>query len=121
MTDVTGFGLLGHLLEVCEGSNLSAEINYASVPLIKNLQHYVSKFIYPDNTMRNWQSYETKVDGIGSDSLLTLCDPQTSGGMLVCVDQAYANEFESLVGEIHHHVVPIGKLIDKAEKVVFVR
>lgn len=60
MTDITGFGLLGHLIEVCEGSKLSAELNYAAVPLIHNLQAYLSKYIYPDNTMRNWQGYEKK-------------------------------------------------------------
>jgi selenide,water dikinase len=121
MTDVTGFGLLGHLIEVCEGSDLSAEINYSNIPLLKNLQHYISKFIYPDNTMRNWQSYEKKVDGIGSDSLLTLCDPQTSGGMLVCVNPAHAAEFESLNKENHRELVPIGRLIQKSEKVVLIR
>lgn len=60
MTDITGFGLLGHLIEVCEGSGVSAEMEYQQIPLIRNLQSYLSKFIYPDNTMRNWQSYEKK-------------------------------------------------------------
>jgi selenide,water dikinase len=121
MTDVTGFGLLGHLLEVCEGSGLSAEINYANVPLIKNLQHYVSKFIYPDNTMRNWQSYEKKVDGIGSDSLLTLCDPQTSGGLLVCVTERERSLFEDTAKSMDLELEPIGRLIKQAEKAVYVR
>ncbi len=94
MTDVTGFGLLGHLLEICEGSRLSAEVNYTLVPLIKNLNHYIAQMIYPDNTMRNWQSYQAKVKGIGSESLLTLCDPQTSGGLLVCVQHEKTNAFE---------------------------
>jgi len=99
MTDVTGFGLLGHLIEVCEGSNLSAEIEYAKIPLIKNLAYYTSKMIYPDNTMRNWQSYEKKVSGIGAESLLTLCDPQTSGGLLVCVERERKKDFESLLSK----------------------
>ncbi|MBX2900236.1 MAG: selenide, water dikinase SelD [Cyclobacteriaceae bacterium] len=94
LTDVTGFGLLGHLIEVCEGSRLSAQLNYSEIPLLSNLKAYVAKFIYPDNTMRNWQGYEPKVKGIGSESLLTLCDPQTSGGLLVCVDSRYQQEFE---------------------------
>jgi selenide,water dikinase len=95
LTDVTGFGLLGHLVEVCEGSDLSAQIDYAKIPLLKNISYYSSKMIYPDNTMRNWSSYQSKVSGIGAESLLTLCDPQTSGGLLVCVDANHASSFES--------------------------
>lgn len=113
MTDVTGFGLLGHLLEVCEGSKLSAEINYSKIPLIRNLSSYTTKMIYPDNTMRNWQSFEGKVTGIGSESLLTLCDPQTSGGLLVCVDANHAETFERKASEHALSLKPFGKLVDK--------
>lgn len=116
MTDITGFGLLGHLLEVCEGSNVSAAIEYSKIPLLENLDFYTSKFIYPDNTMRNWQSYEKKVWGIGAESLLTLCDPQTSGGLLVCVDAAYATEFEKQFG-----LKPFGELVPKKDVVVEIR
>jgi selenide,water dikinase len=70
--------------------------------------------IYPDNTMRNWQSFEGKVTGIGSESLLTLCDPQTSGGLLVCVDANHAAEFERKVNEQKLSLRTFGKLIDKA-------
>lgn len=108
LTDITGFGLLGHLIEVCEGTGVSAELNYEQVPLMRNLQPYVSKFIYPDNTMRNWQSYEKKVQNIGSESLLTLCDPQTSGGLLVCVDPDFQQVFEA-----KFKLKPIGKLLNK--------
>jgi len=108
LTDITGFGLLGHLIEVCEGSRVSAELNYEQVPIIRNLQAYVGKFIYPDNTMRNWQSYEKKVKNIGSESLLTLCDPQTSGGLLVCVDSNFQQAFESTF-----KLKPIGRLLNQ--------
>ncbi|HEU5290065.1 MAG TPA: selenide, water dikinase SelD [Cyclobacteriaceae bacterium] len=121
MTDITGFGLLGHLIEVCEGSNLSAEIEYAKVPLVKNLSHYLSKFIYPDNTMRNWQSYEKKVSGIGAESLLTLCDPQTSGGLLACVEESKAEEFESLMKASGQALKPFGRLTEKTDFVVQVK
>lgn len=120
LTDVTGFGLLGHLLEVCEGSELSAEIEYAKIPLLKNINSYTSKFIYPDNTMRNWQGYEKKVSGIGAESLLTLCDPQTSGGLLVCVEGDHASEFEKLTASIGHVLKPIGRMTEKKEHVVTV-
>lgn len=110
LTDVTGFGLLGHLLEVCEGSGLSAEIEYAKMPLLRNLEAYTSKFIYPDNTMRNWQGYEKKVSGIGAESLLTLCDPQTSGGLLVCVEEKFSAEFES-----RFDLRPVGRMTARQE------
>lgn len=113
MTDVTGFGLLGHLLEVCEGSNLTAEIEYSKIPMLSNIAHYTSKMIYPDNTMRNWQSYDKKVSGIGSESLLTLCDPQTSGGLLVCVDHDYAHEFYKRMDERGMPLEPFGRLTEK--------
>jgi len=113
MTDITGFGLLGHLLEVCEGSGLSAEIEYTKIPLINNLQYYTSKMIYPDNTMRNWQSYEKKVEGIGAESLLTLCDPQTSGGLLVCIEGHKASDFEKVVQKNGMELKPFGRLSSK--------
>lgn len=112
MTDVTGFGLLGHLLEICEGSKTSAEIFYDKVPLLNNLKNYTSRMIYPDNTMRNWQSFEKKVSGIGAESLLTLCDPQTNGGLLVCVDCAKAIDFEIFMNRFNGVFWKIG-ILDK--------
>jgi selenide,water dikinase len=118
MTDITGFGLLGHLIEVCEGSGCSAELDYAKVPLIKNLGHYLSKMIYPDNTMRNWQSYDKKVNGIGAESLLTLCDPQTSGGLLVTIPKAKSTDFEKLCNAKGLNIGPIGRIVKKNDHVV---
>lgn len=121
MTDITGFGLLGHLLEVCEGSNLSAEINYSSIPLIDNLQYYTGKFIYPDNTMRNWQSFESKVEGIGSESLLTLCDPQTSGGLLISAAAEHEDELEHFFADRKIFAWRIGSLVPATDKVVTIK
>jgi selenide, water dikinase len=118
MTDVTGFGLLGHLIEMCEGSGLSAEIEYSKIPLIKNISHYASKMIYPDGTMRNWKSFDGKVAGIGSESLLTLCDPQTSGGLLVAVEPSYENDFLSLAKQHSLYLISIGEL--KAKNSTFI-
>lgn len=121
LTDVTGFGLLGHLLEVCEGSGLSAELAYEKIPLLNNLNSYTSKFIYPDNTMRNWQGYEKKVSGIGAESLLTLCDPQTSGGLLVCVEEDSADKFEQFAAARGLDLKPIGRMTAKKEWTIQVR
>jgi selenide,water dikinase len=117
MTDVTGFGLLGHLLEVCEGSGLGAAIDYSRVPLLKNIGHYASSMIYPDNTFRNWNSYQNKVEGVGSESLLTLCDPQTSGGLLICVARNSSAEFESLAASHGLTLIPFGELTQGSDKI----
>lgn len=118
MTDITGFGLLGHLLEVCEGSNLGASIHYTDVPLLKNIAHYASNMIYPDNTMRNWNSYQDKIEGIGSESFLTLSDPQTSGGLLVCVDPAAQTAFEELCHSHNLALKPFGKMAEIESKTI---
>lgn len=121
MTDVTGFGLLGHLIEVCEGSQLSAELDYAAVPLLSSARHYAARMIYPDNTMRNWSSYQHKVEGIGSESLLTLCDPQTSGGLLVCVKEPDSKNVETLLKEHGIPVHRVGRMLPKADKLIYIR
>lgn len=86
MTDVTGFGLLGHLLEICEGSGLSAQININAVPLLDNLDYYIEKNCIPGGTYRNWKSYGAKIGAVTEFGKLVLADPQTSGGLLVAVD-----------------------------------
>ena len=85
LTDVTGFGLLGHLAEVCEGSGLTAEIDFAKVPRLPAAEYYRQQGAVPGGTVRNWASYGHKVGPITDEQRTWLCDPQTSGGLLVCV------------------------------------
>ncbi|MEI6815664.1 MAG: selenide, water dikinase SelD [Bacteroidota bacterium] len=118
LTDVTGFGLLGHLIEMAEGSNLCAELHYPSVPMIKDLDFYIKQYCYPGNVTRNWGSYEKKVTGIDGNSLITLCDPQTSGGLLIAVNPDSLNEFHALMKEFDLSEItktPIGKLVAPSE------
>ncbi|UOQ54527.1 selenide, water dikinase SelD [Hymenobacter cellulosivorans] len=86
MTDVTGFGLLGHLAEVCEGSNLTAEVEFSKVPLLAEAEQYRQQKAVPGGTVRNWDSYGHKIGEITDEQRQWLCDPQTSGGLLVCVE-----------------------------------
>jgi len=120
LTDVTGFGLLGHLIEMCEGSNLSAEIDYSKVPLLNGVKDLCAKFVYADNTMRNWKAFENKTNGIGSESLLTLCDPQTSGGLLIAVNKNSASEFLELAAKNNFQLQSIGRFLSKKEKAVYI-
>lgn len=98
MTDVTGFGLLGHLSEMCEASNLTAHITFEKVPFLdKNiLDYYLEKKCIPGGTIRNFDSYGHKINPISDYKRNLLADPQTSGGLLVAVESEFENDFLEL-------------------------
>jgi selenide,water dikinase len=85
MTDVTGFGLAGHLLELCKGSGLTAELNFQDIPYIEEARELAAQFVLPDNAMRNWNAYETELELRNQDAFPWLVDPQTNGGLLLAV------------------------------------
>ena len=85
MTDVTGFGLLGHLCEMCEGSQLNARISFEHVPILEAVEGYRREGCIPGGTQRNFDSYGHKIGRISEEQKQILCDPQTSGGLLVAV------------------------------------
>lgn len=118
MTDVTGFGLLGHLIEMCEGASLSAEIDLFKLPLIDGIQEYINQFIFPDNTYRNWNAYSTKTKGVVGMDLVKLCDPQTSGGLMIAVDIAHATKFEEAMKNQNQVIWQIGRFKEKCDFVV---
>lgn len=121
MTDVTGFGLLGHLTEVCEGSGLSASIRFGDVPRFDFLDEYLSQKSTPGGTQRNWESYGSKVSSIDEQQRNVLADPQTSGGLLVCVDPANAGEFESIAkAEFGLNLKPFGSLKEPSKTLITV-
>jgi len=111
MTDVTGFGLLGHLLEVCEGSNLSAILDYNKIPVFDSAIEYIDKRNIPGGTKRNWESYGEKVSIPDDFNIQTiLCDAQTSGGLLIAVKEENANEVQQILKEEKLYNEPIGVL-----------
>ena len=87
MTDVTGFGLLGHLLEMCQGSGLKATIHFNAVPLLDHLSLYLEKNCIPGGTYRNWKSYGQYIGTITEYQKIILADPQTSGGLMIAVEK----------------------------------
>ena len=119
MTDVTGFGLLGHLIEMTEGSHLSAIVNFSSVPLLcEGLVEYVLEGSVPGGTNRNWDSYGHKVH-FGNNENATyqkniLADPQTSGGLLISVQKEGLEEVIALLTEhgLSKYTQPIGEMVD---------
>jgi selenide,water dikinase len=117
MTDVTGFGLLGHLIEMAEGSGLSATIEFNQVPLIsKRLIEYVEMGAVPGGTNRNWDSYghKVKLENNNAESLYKniLADPQTSGGLLISVGRDSLEEVISVLNEygLSDRTTPIGEM-----------
>ena len=100
MTDVTGFGLLGHLLEMCRGARLGARISMAAIPLLDDVANLAASGFVTGASARNWASYGDEVrlapqlEGLAR---ILLCDPQTSGGLLVaCTRDAVDSVVETL-------------------------
>ena len=127
MTDVTGFGLLGHLIEMAEGSGLSAEIYYDKLPVAAGVKEYISQRIFPDATTRNWSSYSNKVKfekGVNVMEAFTLLpDPQTNGGLLISVKPGAIATIETLLidNNLKEFIIPVGLLKKQEEKIVFVK
>jgi selenide,water dikinase len=105
MTDVTGFGLLGHLTEMCEASGLIARIDFEKVPVIPGLSIYLEQNCIPGGTVRNWSSYGNKVKLSDENQRDILADPQTSGGLLIAVAPEAVEEVEAL---LRAHQLPPG-------------
>ena len=127
MTDVTGFGLAGHLIEMAEGSGLSAELHYSQVGICEGAKEYLAKRIIPDATYRNWNSYGKKVDFEKDVNVMeafsTLPDPQTNGGLLIAVDPEYISDIEEVFNQagLQDFYKPIGKFTAKQDKVILVK
>jgi len=127
MTDVTGFGLFGHLIEMAEGSGLSAEIYYDKIPVADGVKEYISQRIFPDATTRNWSSYSDKIKfekGVNVMEAFTLLpDPQTNGGLLISVKENAKDEVIDLFKKegLEKFIEPIGKFISRGEKMIEVK
>lgn len=126
MTDVTGFGLLGHLIEMAEGSGLSATLEYSAVPVLPSAKEYLAQRIVPDATYRNWNSYSSKVafaPGVNvMEAFNLLPDPQTNGGLLISVAPDAVDAVKAVLtgSGLELHTTPIGRMTASAEKLITV-
>ena len=120
LTDVTGFGLLGHLTEMAEGSGLSAEIQFDDVPRLEVVDTYLAQNCVPGGTHRNWDSYGHKIAELTDNQCHILADPQTSGGLLIAVEPHCTVEFERMATENGFELKAFGKMVAKRELVVYV-
>lgn len=118
MTDVTGFGLLGHLTEMCEGSQLSAQIRFEDVPRIPDLEYYLNENCFPGGTNRNWNSYGAGVTLENEEQRILLCDPQTSGGLLLAVRKDAVEQVEELLMEYNVPAQSFGQLVAKRAQLI---
>lgn len=115
MTDVTGFGLLGHLSEMCEASNTSAILHFQQVPTLDRpmLDYYLEQKCVPGGTLRNWDSYGHKMAGVGDLQRNILADPQTSGGLLVAVQAGHEEAFKEVAREEGFDLEAFGFMIER--------
>lgn len=99
-TDVTGYGLIGHLLEVCVGSGVGAELRASALPVLAGSREYLARGFRPAGSMRNVETFRRSVQLSVPESEYTLaCDAQTSGGLLMSIPPDRAARFESLMDE----------------------
>lgn len=113
MTDVTGFGLLGHLVEMADGSGLTAELDFAAIPRLEGVDFYLQQGCVPGGTERNFDSYGSRIAALDEDRRQLLCDPQTSGGLLVAVAPEGEAEFLAAAAELGLALQPIGQLVSR--------
>lgn len=118
MTDVTGFGLLGHLVEMADGSGLTARVRYDAVPRLASVEHYLEAGCVPGGTLRNFDSYGERIAPLPELHKLLLCDPQTSGGLLVAVEPAGEAQFLATARELGMDLAPIGELVGRQSHAV---
>ena len=115
MTDVTGFGLAGHLLEICRGSSLTAHVDFDAVPVIPLAAEIAQSGTATGASARNWDGYGSSVvlpDGFTQWKQNLLSDPQTSGGLLIaCAPEAAAQVLALLHAEDFGAARVIGKLV----------
>ena len=127
VTDVTGFGLLGHCIEMAEGADLSIDLFYSKIPVIEGAKEYLSKRIVPDATYRNWNSYSAKTSfekGVNvMEAFNLLPDPQTNGGLLFSVNSTALEEVVALLKQngLENFIEPIGEFVPKKEKAIEVK
>ncbi len=123
-TDITGFGLLGHLWEMAEQSNVSMKIFAAKVPIIREAFELAKMSLFPGGSVKNFEFVKPKVEyakNITPELQMLLCDAQTSGGLLISVPEKKSH---ALINLLHKKGVTsasiIGEVIEKKEKRIYV-
>ena len=111
MTDVTGFGLLGHLSEICEASGIGAKVWFDRVPLLPNVEYYRQLGCIPGGAKKNFASYGEKISEMTQQQREILCDAQTSGGLLVIVRKEGIDAFRAVTEKAGLSLEPVGETV----------
>lgn len=112
LTDVTGFGLGGHLIEICKGSNLKAVLDFDKLPVIPKAKKYQQMGCIPGGTGRNYDSYKSEISDITDSQKEIIFDPQTSGGLLVTVKNDSIEEFLAICSAKGLELESFGELVE---------
>lgn len=124
VTDVTGFGLLGHGSEMARGSNVSLEIQLSKVPVLEGTFALARSGVVPGGSKANhkWLQDDVEYEGISEDEQLVLCDAITSGGLLVAIDEAEAEQYIEALHKRGHAIAEIiGVVKEKQDKLIYVK
>lgn len=120
-TDITGYGLVGHLLEMCAGSGTGAEIRTSAVPVLANAREYLARGFRPAGTLRNVETFRRRVDIRVPESEFTLmCDAQTSGGLLIAVSPERLDVLETRLRQSGLFYATIGTMTDQSGKLTLI-
>lgn len=111
MTDVTGFGLAGHLAEVCAASGVAARIDFRHLPRLAEAEAYRRQGAVPGGTDRNRQALGAQLPAMDDPHWQWLCDPQTSGGLLVAVHPSWQDDVERIGREHKLDLAPFGEIV----------
>lgn len=121
ITDITGFGFAGHLLEMLSNTTLSAIIKKESLPVMDAAKDFAKQFVFPDNTTRNYNDQAKHIDGMTDLDFILYCDPQTSGGLLFSVSQSNETEMDEFLNSQNQFFAKVGSITLKQEKeIVFI-
>lgn len=110
MTDVTGFGLAGHLIEMAEGADLYAKIQFDKIPTLPHVHDYLNQGCVPGGSLRNFESYGQHISPVPEQQRNLLCDPQTSGGLLISVAKEDVEAVYQICREHNQSIQIIGEL-----------
>jgi selenide,water dikinase len=114
-TDVTGYGLVGHLLEMCSGSGIGAQIRASAVPVLPGARDYLAAGFSSGGTTRNVKSFQPRVDVRVPESEFTLmCDAQTSGGLLIAVSSEKLDALQARLRKSGLFYATIGTMTDQS-------
>ncbi|MEO5967119.1 MAG: AIR synthase-related protein, partial [Ferruginibacter sp.] len=126
MTDITGFGLLGHVIEMAEGCGKNIELFYNNIPAMPGAKQYLAERIVPDATYRNWNSFSKKVGfekGVNvMEAFNLLSDPQTNGGILFSCSPEKVDEVKDILSKNGIAFTDaVGVVVGDGNKVVMVK